>query len=190
MIALRSMRLVMLRVGCLILLLTSVFQATGQDATVTVKKILPSLALIVATTDSPNAELGTGFCFWSTPTKSYVLTNRHVIEGAKEILVRPQGTSEFTQQKIFYKGRAYPVKGPYADPGHLRLPEDQDLRVVVIDVGNTPRVTLSFREPELGQPIGIAGFPSFQFEVAGAADGATPSVHFGSVNSFPESRYI
>jgi S1-C subfamily serine protease len=183
------MRLLAASVTLAALFFSSVFITKAQDASATTQKILPSLALIIASS-AKTTELGTAFCFWSTPSKSYFLTNRHVVEGATEVQVRPQLGNGIGQPTALYKGRVYPVKAPYADPITVNLPEQQDLRVVVIDVGKIPYLTLSTRNPALGQSIGIAGFPWFQYAVADDARTETPSVHFGHANSFPELRYI
>ncbi len=138
--------------------------------------------------DAKTVELGTAWCFWSTASKSYYITNHHVVLEDREVYLLPEFLAEGISPPPVVKGRVYPVTAPYKDP--IRgLAADIDLRVIVIDVGRAPHLTLSQWNPDLGGSIGIAGYPSFQVDVAGSNKRVNPSVHFGTANSFPD-QYI
>ncbi len=135
---------------------------------------------------------------WSTPSKSYFLTNRHVIEGASQVLLKLEALEKPGAPAALLKGRVYPRKSPNPgkdDTDYLLL--DQDLAVLLVDVGRVPYVTLlggleAFNATKAGQAIGIAGFPSFRFEPPNNTADVRPSVHFGTINSLPYSsnQYI
>ena len=167
-------------------LLFSSLALLGQDTPATVKKIIPSLAFVIAPKDAVNAELGTAWCFWSTASKSYYITNHHVVMEDKEVFLRPEFLADIGKPSPLVKGRVYPVTAPYKDPINVQAAADVDLRVIVIDIGRAPYLTISQWNPDMGGSIGIAGYPSFHVDLAGANQPVSPSVHFGTANSFPD----
>jgi S1-C subfamily serine protease len=160
-------------------------QAIAQDRSQAVGKVLPALALVIApqTNNKDMASTGTAFCFWSTTSKSYFVTNKHVIEGGSEILLQPYALSTTVNHGTLFKARVFPSSLLYADA---------DLAVLVIDVGNIPQVVFEEDEPSIGQSIGIAGYPSFRFEPPNSPSDITPSAHFGTINSvaFADMNYV
>jgi S1-C subfamily serine protease len=100
-----SMNWMRARVLVPIAIVGSLFMCNGQDmATATFDRILPTLALIIGRMPNSTSS-GTGFCIWSNASKSYFLTNQHVIEGAREVLLRLQAF-ELPLSKALVKGRA------------------------------------------------------------------------------------
>ena len=168
----------------------SLFMCNGQDtATATFERILPTLALIIGRMPNSTSS-GTGFCIWSNASKSYFLTNQHVIEGASEVLLRLQAF-ELPRSKALVKGRVYPRGSLYLEFGMHDPSLNQDLAVIVVDVGRVPYITFQVDQPKAGRAIGIAGFPSFRFEPPNNTQSVSPSVHFGTVNSLPgTSSYL
>jgi S1-C subfamily serine protease len=146
--------------------------AQAQDTAATTRAIFSSLALVIDVRTDGGVSTGTAFCIYSTKFKSYFLTNQHVIDNSKELLLRPPGYWRFMNGRVFPRERY----------------ESLDLAVVVIDVGDIPSVTLfgslsDWVLPREGFPIGIAGYPSFRFQGVNGLDNVQPSVHFGTINA-------
>jgi S1-C subfamily serine protease len=159
-------------------------QTVAQDRSQAVGKVLPALALVIApqTNNKDMVSTGTAFCFWSTTSKSYFVTNKHVIEGGSEILLQPYALSTTVNHGTLFKARLFPSSLLYSDA---------DLAGLVIDVGNIPQVLFEEVEPSIGQSIGIAGYPSFRFEPPNSPSDIT-SAHFGTINSvaFADMNYV
>ena len=178
-----------LRVPAATLIAATIFMlssgSSGQGSTAAVDKILPTLALVVANKTNGESATGTGFCFWSTASKSYFLTNHHVVDGASQVLLK----LEFLDNHKLLPARVYRRNDSLAAVG---IPNDSDLDILVVDVGGVPHVTLQEYPftPKAGQAIGVAGFPSFRFELRSSLTEVSPSVHFGSVNSVPNEGEI
>jgi S1-C subfamily serine protease len=166
------------------------FEVRSQDNVKTTETIFSSLALVVNNQTNGETSTGTAFCVYSTKFKSYFITNRHVIENSKEILVRPPQSVDphgpWRLASDFVKARTYP-----RPPGYSGV-SDLDLAVIVIDAGGIPSVSFDFYMPGViwvdaleGASIGIAGYPSFRFMGATLQD-VRPSVHFGTLNAFSD----
>jgi S1-C subfamily serine protease len=160
------------------LLTTGTFsnKAHAQDTVNTTSQILQSLALVVAE-KSKGIGLGTGFCFWSTSTKSYFVTNQHVISDSSGVFLRPPNSNKLLPARI------YP-----------RPADKVDLAVLVVDVGALSCAIFSGIEGggaakmvekiPPGTPVGVAGYPAIRFKGVGQTNtDVTPSVHFGTLSA-------
>jgi S1-C subfamily serine protease len=179
----------------LLLMLASVGAAQSQGRETVTRKVLQSIALIVAPHPDGTISVGSGFSFWSTPTKTYFLTNYHVVvdvgSANANVLVKPNFSE--LKDKTFSGNLLVAPTSPLAMQARGLVCEkplcsdpsgtENDLAVVVIDIGNIP--TLSFideLDTPVGRDIGVAGYPSFK--VTRDMRTTNPSVHFGTINSY------
>src|SRR5215470_3785661 len=84
------------------------FEVRSQDNAKLTQTIFSSLALVINNQTNGEKSSGTAFCVYSTKFKSYFITNRHVIENSKEILVRPWVLLPGVLVPDFVKARTYP----------------------------------------------------------------------------------
>ncbi len=156
------------------MLLASVPAAAAESASDQVKG---SLALIGYPVDDKRLTIafGTGFCVSTSATKSYFVTNNHVVTDALgnvapnlfAILAKSPGTR--------YKASL------------VRHSVDPDLAIVSIDAPCDATVKLSPSVPEAGDDIAIAGFPYTEVcELAGLCSESllVPGAHKGRLLPF------
>jgi S1-C subfamily serine protease len=161
----------------------------AQDPNIT-GKILNSLALVVAPVKD-GTSFGSGFCFYSTPGKSYYLTNQHVVAGANSVFLRQEKRSFFDNTNLV-PARVYPRPRGDTGKGKWDGANALDVAVLVIDVGNC--VALPFTEflrateglglgpTALGKRVGVAGYPLIRLNLAEYnLREVSPSVHFGTL---------
>lgn len=113
------------------------------------KQLEPSLALIGYPTKDTNLPIafGTGFCVTSSPSKSFFVTNNHVVTDE-------QGKLAPNLFAIFPKDPKTRYKASI-----VRQDSDNDLAVVSIDLPCDATVKAAPTLPAAGTPIAIAGFP-------------------------------
>ena len=143
--------------------------ARAQDTGAQVyARVARSLAFVIADLGNGQVSLGTAFCIWSTPSESYFLTNAHVVKGTSAPRLKLEFTGALASGRVVY---------------HPTSTYESDLAVIVVGVGNVPFLTLEPDQPPVGQPIGIAGYPSLMVGLVLKQDPRTiqPSGHFGRI---------
>jgi hypothetical protein len=150
-----------------------------------------SLALIGYPVDDKKLTIafGTGFCVSSSPTKSYLVTNNHVVTDA----LGDAATNLFA---ILPKSPATRYKATI-----VRRSPDPDLAIVSIDAPCDATVKVSPKVPDAGDDIAIAGFPYTEVcELAGLCSPGLlvqnahkgtllPVLSRGTVNEAQEGSY-
>jgi len=137
---------------------------------------------------------GTAFCVSSDGSRSYLITNNHVVtddNGAPlDNLIVILARDMHSSQALRYRATI------------IRRSEDPDLAIVAIDVPNLPPVRISSNLPAVGDDIAIAGFPYEESFVWGRLFGGkalrldrpfppeiTPSEHKGAVSAIHGGSY-
>lgn len=119
---------------------TSAVPAGALNATAVAKTLLPSVVSIEVVTTAGSGS-GTGFIYRSDASTSYVVTNNHVVEGARTVTVELEDGTEYTGT----------VVGTDADV---------DIAVVKLSKGNLPVATLGdSADVVIGQPVVAIGSP-------------------------------
>ncbi|MFY9781803.1 MAG: serine protease [Candidatus Baltobacteraceae bacterium] len=150
-----------------------------------------SLALIGYPVDDKKLTMafGTGFCVSSSPTKSYFVTNNHVVTDAL-------GNVAPNIFAILPKSPETRYKATI-----VRRSPDPDLAVISIDAACDATVKVSPSVPEAGDDIAIAGFPYTEVcELAGLCSAGlivpdahkgrlVPILSRGTVNEAQEGTY-
>jgi len=143
--------------------------ATGAvDSEAVFAGVKASLAMLV--TDRGSA---TAFCVASDAQASYYVTNAHVVESAKEIVL-------YRQRPHFEKMRGTVVAQGAAD--------DIDLAVVRVATSGIALLKLHDKPPKNEAPIGVAGYPRVQINAAAAemVGEVVPAIHLGTITGVIE----
>lgn len=150
----------------LLALLSSGVAKADEDAVTTFENLKPSLAIVQSEAGGAVA-MGTAFCIASDSTRSYFLTNDHVLIGDKVRLRLQLDHSTYAARIL---RRAVPP---------------MDAAIIEIDRGNIPAVALANDLPKPGTLIAVAGYPSFHL-----TSDLEPSIHLGAINSIMEEGEI
>lgn len=140
---------------------------SADNSTVAIfERLKPSLAIVQSEAGGAVA-MGTAFCVASDSSRSYFLTNNHVLIGDTVHLRLQIDLSTYPARIV---RRAMPPL---------------DAAVIEVDRGNIPAVVLAPDLPGAGTLIAVAGYPSFHL-----TSDLEPSIHLGSVNSIMDGGEI
>ena len=139
--------------------------APGASLPTTYAALKPSLAL-VAYKDGPTLITGSSFCVSSMNGLSYFLTNAHVVGSQRSVTM-------------------FLSSGKSSVGNVVLVNDDLDVAIIAVPIAGLRAVTFGTDLLPEGQAIAIAGYPSTHIDFALSGWGLTPSVHEGTVTSYP-----
>ena len=141
------------RVAAASVVKTSNTLAAGSSVVSVAQRLRPAIVEVRATTGNGQKVSGSGVAF---RTDGHILTNRHVVEGASNVIV------------IASDGRSLAAKivGTDADTDVAVLKVDSDMPVAVL--GTTSGLQVGQQAIAIGSPLGLSGGPSVTVGVVSA----------------------
>ncbi len=111
-----------------------------------VDKVYGATAIIISKKSGQTISTGTGFVYKIEGNKAYVMTNNHVVDGADEVEIEFNDTTERVDAKII-GGDAY------ADIAVLEIEKNDNIKVV--EIGESDALKLGDTIFTVGSPMGI-----------------------------------